>query len=286
MYGYVKPDAGALTEEEAVLYRALACGLCRAMRRETGLASALALRYDMIFLALCRTLAEGRPLTFRDRRCPLHPFGKRRMAEENEALVYTAGAAAVLHHLKVRDDLADRRGLPRLRPLLRLPRARRAARRAAKPTLRAALSAPSAALALCEREADPSCDRAAEESGRMLAAAFTSTYEGDCAPVLAEIGYRLGRLVYLLDALDDFFEDKRSGGYNPYLLLYGEDIDALCEDARAGLLLELSGLADAVSQLPADGDGIAAGILKNILYLGLPAAIDAVVEGLRKGGAG
>ena len=286
MYGYVKPDVGALTEEEAALYRALACGLCRAMRRETGLASALALRYDMIFLALCRTLAEGRPLTFRNRRCPLHPLRKRRMAEECEALVYTAGAAAVLHHLKVRDDLADRRGLSRLSPLLRLPRARRAARRAALPALRAALSAPSRALALCEREGDPSCDRAAEESGRMLAAAFASTYRGDYASVLAEVGYRLGRLVYLLDALDDFYEDKRRGGYNPYLLLYGEDTATLCEDAEAGLHLELSALAEAVSRLPEDEDGVAAGILKNILYYGLPAALHAVLEGLRKGGAG
>ena len=283
MYGYIKPKVGALSEEEAALYRALACGLCRAMRRETGLASALTLRYDMIFLALCRTLAEGRPLTFRDRRCPLHPFGKRQMAEECEALVYTAGAAAVLYRLKAQDDLADRRGLSRLFALLRLPRARRAARRAALPTLRAALAAPLAALALCEREGEPSCDRAAEASGRMLAAVFTSTYEGEYAPVLSEIGYRLGRLIYLLDALDDLAEDKKRGGYNPYLLLFGEDTDALAEDARAGLLLELRELADAVSRLPKDADGAAAGILHNILYLGLPAAINAAVAGSRKG---
>lgn len=285
MYGYVKPDAGALTEEETALYRALACGLCRTMRRETGLASALTLRYDMIFLALCRTLAEGRPLTLRDRRCPLHPFGKRPMAEENEALVYTAEAAALLYELKLRDDLADRRGASRLLARLCLPRAARAAHRAALPTLRAALTPPLAALALCERERDPSKERAAEETGRMLAAVFTSTYEGEYAPVLSEIGYRLGRLIYLLDALDDLAEDKKRGGYNPYLLFYGEDTEILCEEAREGLLLELCELSAATSRLPGEGGGAAAGILHNIICLGLPAAIDAAVASVRKGGA-
>lgn len=283
MYGYVKPDADALTEEERRLYRALACGLCRSMRRETGPASALTLRYDMIFLALCRTLAEGRPLTLRDRRCPLHPFKKRPMAEESEALLYTAEAAALLYELKVRDDLADRRGLRRLRPLLALPRAARAGRRAALPALRAELAAPLSALALCEDERLPSCDRAAEEAGRMLAAVFTSTYPGEHAETLAAVGYRLGRLIYLLDALDDLAEDKKSGGYNPYLLLFGEDTEGLFESAEAGLFLELRELSAAVSRLPGDRGSVEARILHNITELGLPAAIDAVTAECRKG---
>lgn len=283
MYGYIRPVAEELLVKELSLYFAFGRGLRRAMRRETGLLSTAAFQYDFVFLALCRTLLEGRPVTVRYRRTLRHPFRRRMVVEENEALVYTAAASAVVNYLRKEDDICDRGGLRKLHAILALLPAAYANRRAELRSLETKLDECIYRLYNCELEEDPSVDLPAEIVGDMMGAIFSSAYEGAGAGTLYRIGYHLGRFLYILDALRRFYEDRRRGNYNPFVLLYENELEGLPEDGEVSLRLELAELASAVETLPFAKEEALEPIIKNILYLGLPARMETVLAALRKG---
>ena len=52
MFGYLVAADGVLEPEELQRYRAVYCGLCRALNDKYGLAGRMALSYDMTFLIL------------------------------------------------------------------------------------------------------------------------------------------------------------------------------------------------------------------------------------------
>ena len=283
MFGYIRPVAEELMVKELSLYRAFGRGLRRAMRRETGLLSTLAFRDDFVFLALCRTVLEGRPVAVRYRRSLRHPFRRLMTVEENEALVYTAAASAVVNYLRKEDDICDRGGIRKLRALVTLLPAAYANRRAELRSLEAKLDECIYRLYDQELEEAPSVDLLAEVMGDMVGSVFSSAYEGEGSGTLYRIGYHLGRFLYLLDALRRFYEDRKRGNYNPFVLLYETELEALPEDAEVSLRLELSELASAVEALPFGKEEALEPIIKNILYLGLPARMKTVLAALRKG---
>ena len=129
MFGYVKPVAAELLVREHEFYRALYCGICRSMQKNTGRLSAMALTYDSVFYALVRMMLTGDTCTARRFHCAVHPCRCRQCVEETPTLAFTARAFAVLAYGRVRDEQADRRGLIRI-PLFFAARVlRRAARR-------------------------------------------------------------------------------------------------------------------------------------------------------------
>ena len=52
MFGYLTARTDLLDDERAARYKACYCGLCRSLRRRSGLSAGLTLNYDMSFLVL------------------------------------------------------------------------------------------------------------------------------------------------------------------------------------------------------------------------------------------
>ena len=52
LFGYIKVSKGELKIKEYELYRAINCGLCKSMQKYTTKLSAVALSYDIVFLAI------------------------------------------------------------------------------------------------------------------------------------------------------------------------------------------------------------------------------------------
>ena len=92
--------------------------------------------------------------------------------------------------------------------------------------------------------------------------------------------YHVGRYIYLTDALEDAEEDRRRGRYNPMLLRYDAAETGLRpEDRRSAMETidaSVSMAAAALELMPLrSGDGI----LRNIVYLGMPAVLRSVADG-------
>ena len=73
MFGYLRPYEADLTEYERKRYRAVYCGLCRALKERYGLAGRMGLNFDMTFLILLLNSLYEPKETRKEALCPPHP---------------------------------------------------------------------------------------------------------------------------------------------------------------------------------------------------------------------
>ena len=281
MFGYVKTERAELRVREYEYYRASYCGLCRAMGKCTGQCSRMLLSYDFAYLAQVRMALFQTVPAFRRRRCIAHPFRRRSMMEHNEQLEYCALASTVLAFEKCRDDVADEKGLARFPARLRCLFLGSAYRRAKKrvPQLTELVRGHLQRLSEKEKEAAPSVDEVAAIFGDLLGDVTAYGIEGPTARLAHKIGWETGRFVYILDALDDLEADRKKGRFNPFLLMYGGiPTQKEREDIKSALLNGLFDLEAALDLLPAQKDPTRREILNNILYLGMPKALERVLS--------
>lgn len=276
MFGYVRPVHSELLVREHEFYKATYCGICRAMKKHTGTLSNVTLNYDSVFLGLVRMLyIKDSEFGAENRRCIAHPLKKRKMLKENPALEYTARAFAILTYYKMRDDIADegvgkRILISPIRPVLRhgLKKAR------VKPIENVVYEKLLAITAL-EKRNTPSVDEPAELFGELLGEIFAYGISGSDRLILYECGLHLGRFIYAADAAEDYDEDRKSGKYNPYVLMYGGAplTDENRKSIKCALILECKRIEGAVNLMPFGTRSTLENIIKNIIYLGLPKRI-------------
>lgn len=285
MFGYVRPVRTELLVRDYEFYRATYCGICRQMKAHTGVLSPLSLTYDSVFLALVRmcTLPDG-DFALERHRCAAHPVRRRAMLAPNAATEYTARVFALLSYYKLRDDAADEHGIRRVGALAATPVLAGATRRAGYADLAGVIAAQLDAIRTWEKARCDSVDTVAEQFGTLLSAVFAHGYTGDTATVLSVLGDHLGRFIYAADAADDYEEDARRGRYNPYILARGgAPLDAAARQTiRTGLLLECRAIEGAVNLLPFGNRATLENLIRNIIYLGLPARIPFDAQGNRK----
>ncbi len=287
MLGYIKTDTAELRVREERFYRALYCGLCKRMGKCTGNCSRMTLSYDFVFLAAVRLAVTGEKPTLKPRRCLLHPFRRRPMAERCDALDFSADASALLTYRKLDDDLHDERGLCRFRARIArlfLGSAYRKAKRR-HPSLDTAIAGYLEALSRYEKQetAFASADAPAEQFGCLMEAVFSEGLTGAEARIAGSLGRAIGHWIYLADAADDFAEDCKRDRFNPYRRLFGEEPQ---ESDRENLRLALTALLCQAEQAFLLLDDYPApelqAILANILYLGLPATATRVCARMAK----
>lgn len=282
MFGYVKVNSDELLVREYELYKAIYCGTCRAMKKCTGCLSSFSLRYDFVFLSLVRmALSEDsdNSLKVERHRCIAHPLKKRNMVVHPE-LDYAARSAAVLSYLKIKDDIADSGFLRRIACYMALPVFSNAKRRAKLPSLCEDAAKDIKRLSEFEKRREESVDIVADVFGELLARIFSFGIDGVGADIAHGIGYRLGKIIYELDALDDYPRDVKSGSYNPYVCLYGSDgIGDRLSAVRSGIMLELSALENEIMRIDFGERCAVEHIIKNTLYLGLTRELDRICRG-------
>ncbi len=286
MFGYVKPCEPELKVKEQTCYRAVYCGLCKATGggcSKALLPAKLALRYDTVFLALFRMMLEAEPTEIKMRRCLLHPFRARPMASASPAVRYSAAAGSLLLAHSLRDRISDAKGVKKAGARLLSPYAaslRRAASRqidgeTAQDSLDGAIAARLSEMHALEAEQCPSPDRMAHLFGVLLGEVFAYELDGDRARGARQLGYHLGKWIYLADAVDDLERDRKSGSYNPFLFA-GEPI--LAESIQCAMLLSLRQADEALSLIEG-GDAGCRAILENVLRLGLPEQTKKLLDG-------
>ncbi len=284
MYGYVRAHAPELKVREQEYYRAVYCGLCRSMGKCTGQCSRMTLSYDVTFLALLRLILEGKDVEIHPRRCVVHPMKKKPMADAHETLTFCAYASAILAYHKVMDDRTDEKGQRKFEAVAVTPYVRSLRRRAVKAgygDLDASVKKIMEALSLLEAECAPTVDRPADLFGELMAELVSYGLEGDTARIARSLGHRLGRWIYLMDAIDDYEEDQLKHRYNPFACLWqGSDLsDQRRDDLARALTAELVDMEAALDLCDADDTDHSNlwGVTRNILYLGMPATAHRVL---------
>ena len=225
----------------------------------------------MAFLALVLGSLYESPEEAAEGRCLVHPL-KRRAYVSSECVAYAADMNVALAYYKFQDDwnddrnVAGRAAAAALEAPLRGVRERHPRACAAIEQNMAAIGALERAAAgkekadaqLREQAANP--DAAANLFGLLLGEVF-AWREDYWADDLRKLGARLGKFVYLMDAVVDFEDDARSGSYNPLVSL-----GASPEDMREDLEMLASGAAEAFERLPLERD---VHLLRSVLYAGM-----------------
>lgn len=258
MFGYVRPDLTSLSEQDKQRYRAHYCGLCHALGERHGQLSRMALTFDLTFLTIfLGSLYEPEERTGTGR-CLPHP-AKAHGWCRTSVTDYAADMTIALTYHKCLDDWQDDRSLP-AKGYASLLRKRYAAVKSQWPRQCEAIERAMAEQADIEKRRDETPDAAPNCFGRLMAALFVMQ-EDFWAGALSAFGYSLGRFIYMMDAVCDAQKDRKSGSYNPVILL-----DKQPQDMRETLENLLGDASVAFERLPLVEDEK---ILRNILYSGL-----------------
>ena len=260
MFGYVTASLKELDKDTEKRYGAVYCGICRRIRLQSGNVARLGLSYDMAFLALLLMSLYEPEEEAGEKACAMHPIRKRPLID-NKYIRYAADMNVVLGYYNCLDDWEDDgkytakflagqfgKHLPQIEA--RYPRQCRAIADCIRQ------------LSALEKAGCANPDEPASCFGQLMGELLT--YEEDLwADTLRQMGFYLGRFIYLLDAALDYDKDAKKGKYNPYLAMgTGKDW------ARWGeyLVLTMGRCTDAFEKLPLVQDKP---LLDNILYSGV-----------------
>jgi len=279
MFGYVRPLKSALAENDFAKYQAAYCGLCRVIGQRYGMVAQMFLNYDFAFLAMLLAEKQETPCV-ECRRCPIFPWRSRDTWLQDAGLELAAAESVILSYWKLGDGIEDSGFWERclLWPLRLL--LWRGYRKAAKrcPDFDVLVRSCLKELRQMEQQRLPSLDRPADAFARILQATSGREEQGVQA-ARSHLLYHVGRWIYLIDALDDLEEDRKSGSYNPILLQGLGDTEegkrALQDTMSASIGMALTAYQWMELQTFSP-------IIENILTLGLPGMQEAVLTGARK----
>jgi hypothetical protein len=204
-------------------------------------------------------------------RCMAHPVKKRPYAKGCSSLEYCAKAAALLTYYKIEDDIADTRGMKKVKYKLALPYGKRAKKKAAGlEELEGKIREHLTALSTLEAKREISADAPAEIFGALLSDVGSFGLAGGAARIAREVCHRVGKWIYFADALDDYESDLKSGSYNPLILAYPDEPEKAKEHMLFAMAAERNRAYDALALADISDTGFR-NILENILTLGLSA---------------
>lgn len=268
MFGYILVNKPELKVREYETYRSYYCGLCRALYKTYGPAGQMTLSNDMTFLVILLSALYEPENTIREARCLPHPVQKH-MECYNACSEYAADMNLLLTYYKLMDDWKDEKKiLKKTGADLFRASVKKIEKRYPKKArfMREKLEE----ISELERKQDPGIDAAAGAFGEIMAE-LCAWKDDVWSADLKELGFYLGKFIYLMDAYDDRKKDAETGNYNVFLL--NEEISE--EAIREILMMMMASCARAFERLPIVQD---IELLRNILYSGVWSRYSAIQE--------
>ena len=268
MFGYVLVNKPELKIKDFDLYRSYYCGICHALKESYGFTGRMTLNYDMTFLTMLLSDLYDKENCDFETRCVAHPTRKH-PEKRNEFSRYCADMCVFLSFYKGVDDWNDDRG-PRgwVEKNALWKKADRV--REKYPEKCRLITEHLATLSEVEKEGNQPIDNCANAFGKIMGEVFC--YQDDIfREDLYNVGFFLGKFIYILDAYEDIEKDLEKGSFNPFKAAYEEamktgNYDKFDEDVMNILMLMIGECTDAFEKLPLIEN---VEVLRNILYSGV-----------------
>ena len=261
MFGYITIHKDELKFKEYDVYHSYYCGLCHTLKERYGCMSRLSLNFDMTFLALLLTgLYE--PETKKEMsRCVMHPIHRQAKCY-NQYVDYAADMTIVLSYLKCEDDWQDEKKVSKQLYKQTLKKAYQSVRQL-YPHKIEVIEKELSSIHRLEKEKTTQIDEIAGCFGKVMAE--ICVYQDDeWKNDLYELGFYLGKFIYLMDAYDDVEKDIKKGNYNPFIEKFSQDDFEI--ETRNILEMMIARASTAFECLPIIENEE---ILRNILYSGV-----------------
>ncbi len=261
MFGYVKINKPELKIKEYDRYKSYYCGLCHILKKEYGTLGQLSLNYDITFLIIVLSaLYECRDtvVTGRCKSSPVKPVSKR----INEMTEYAAAMNILLTYYHCDDNWRDERSKV---SLIYRETLHGSAVKAAKryPVQAAGIRRELRRLTKLERDGTANIDELAACFGRLMAGLFAYRRD-DFYEHLYQMGFALGKFIYIMDAYEDLEKDIAHDSFNPFKEIRNDTgFDEFIRNALNIIMAECIGEFE---MLPVIQDEE---IIRNILYAGV-----------------
>ena len=250
--GYVKAFKPELKIKDYELYRGIYCSLCRALGRNYSPIAQLFLSYDFAFAAVLRLAVMQGCFSFSQKRCPYNPAKKCMICSGKNELDFCAHAVILTIYYKVKDNLHDGGVKSKILaamiyPIISLMR-RKAMRLA--PEIDGIIKKSMEEQTEVEKKSNAGIDESAHPSADALGKIFALGFEDERKTSLYNLGYMVGRYVYILDAADDIESDIKSGSFNPLKVEFAEKSrEDFAQRVREMLNLTQSSALDALDSV-------------------------------------
>lgn len=278
MFGYIKIYKDELLVREYEAYKSVYCGLCKTIGKDYSFLSRMLLSYDCTFYGMFLMSLKRSCTGFKKGRCRFNPLKTCGFCKcGDEALSKAAAVNVILSYYKLSDDIDDSGFFKRLCLRIVKPFFGRWRKKAAKRYPEFDRLADNMLKSQREAEKNPDCglDTAAHPTAEFLASLLELEGEGDEKRIYRQIGYGLGRFIYLADAADDFEKDKKSKSFNPFNVYSENRLEIIKNNLSSALAMTF----DAYNLLSlVDFKGI----IDNVILKGLPSVQAEIVEKLEK----
>ena len=219
MFGYVKIYKPELKVKEYEAYKGIYCTLCKEMQREYGFFSRFLLSYDGAFYVMYKLGLSSENINVSRSCCSFNPCKKcMKITAESDVYKLACAITVILAYFKLTDNINDSSFLKKMLCCMLLPYFRHTVKKAQKkfPEIYKTVDSGMSEQLLLEKDSNTSIDKSAHPTASILSALFSYGEGCENAELSARFGYHLGRVVYFLDAYDDYESDVRENSYNPF----------------------------------------------------------------------
>lgn len=229
MFGYVTPLKPELKIKDFTKFRSYYCGLCFHLKSNFGNIPRTTLNYDMTFLGILLDSICPDKTSFEKKRCIAHPFENKPVVVNNKALTYASIISMSLFYFKVLDDVHDEGKLKsKLLATILLPYKKKSTNniKSINEIIKNNLND----LALMEKNSkfeyiDEIAHPFSDIVGNILSM-YPNEINDDnptTRKTLYNLGYSLGKWIYIIDAFDDLYDDMQKNKFNPINILYNKN---------------------------------------------------------------
>lgn len=228
MFGYVTPLKPELKIKDYTKFQGYYCGLCHGIKESYGNLPRMTLNYDMAFLSILLDSITDETTSFRQLRCPVHPFQKRAIVYNSKALEYASSINVVLFYYKLVDDTIDDKSLKSKAGTILLNKAKKSFSTNYEELHNTIKDNLNLLNQLENNKTFSSLDEIshpfAHLTGELLKSYphISDKQSEGIRDRLYKLGYNLGKWIYVIDAFDDLEEDMKKDKFNPINYLFNE----------------------------------------------------------------
>ena len=276
MFGYVTINKPELKIKEYEAYKGVYCTLCKEMGKEYGLLSRFLLSYDGAFYVMYKLGLSEDKINVSNSRCSFNPCKKcMRITCEGNIYKLACAITVFLAYFKLVDNLHDSNFLKRIFLYVIYPYFRFICIKAKKryPELYDIVNKGMTQQFALEKDDDVSPDKSAHPTADILSQLFALGEKGEIQENAKQFGYQLGRVVYFLDAFDDYEKDLKENTFNPF-----KNCDDIVEISTNTINLSIGALTETFNKQNFNNFS---SIIENIIYDGLSLRMDKIIQKYR-----
>jgi translation initiation factor 2 beta subunit (eIF-2beta)/eIF-5 len=276
MFGYVTINKPELKIKEYEAYKGVYCTLCKEMGKEYGLLSRFLLSYDGAFYVMYKLGLSEDKINVSNSRCSFNPCKKcMKITCENNVYKLACAITVILAYFKLVDNLHDSDFLKRIFLYVLYPYFSLIKNKAKKkyPDVFEIVNKGMTQQFALEKDDDVSPDKSAHPTADILSQLFALGEKGETQENAKQFGYQLGRVVYFLDAFDDYEKDLKENTFNPF-----KNCDDIVGISTHIINMSIGALTETFNKQNFNNFS---SIIENIIYDGLSLRMDKIIQKYR-----